>query len=80
MDWSEAEMACERQGSHLASVTNQEVHNYIKGKQIKAWIGGTDMNEEGTWLWTDCSDWSFNSGWNWGEPNNYWWAEDCAET
>ena len=56
-NWFEAEEACERQVGHLASVTSQEVHNHIKGKQITAWIGGTDMNNEGAWLWTDCSDW-----------------------
>ena len=69
-DWFEAEEACKSQGSHLASVTNQEVHDYIKGKQIHAWIGGTDINKEGTWVWTDCSDWDFDSGWSWDQPNN----------
>ena len=80
MNWFEAEEACNRHGGHLASVTNQAVHNYIKGKPIQAWIGGTNKNEAGTWLWTDCSDWDFNSGWNWGEPNNWQGkAENCAE-
>ena len=79
-NWFEAEEACQRHGGHLASITNQDDDNYIKGKQIRAWIGGTDINKEGTWLWTDCSDWSFNSGWRSGEPNNKngGATEDCA--
>ena len=27
------------------------------------WIGATDQKEEGNWMWTDCSSWSFT---NWG--------------
>ena len=32
----------------------------------KVWIGATDQDKEGNWMWTDCSTWSFT---NWGVRN-----------
>merc|ERR1719507_113694 len=45
-----------------------------------AWLGGNDIEEEGTWKWVDCSPWNvtFTSPfWANGEPNNAGGAEQC---
>ena len=40
------------------------------------WMGGNDIDEEGTWKWTDGSPFEFTY-WNSGQPNNSGGDEDC---
>ena len=73
-NWTKAEQMCIKNGGHLASITNQDIHNYIWDKiqsatERSVWVGGTDKEEEGTWKWSDGSVWDFA---NWpAEPNNF---------
>ena len=81
MTWPEAEDYCRNQSGHLASVTSHAINDYIvKGKNKRGlnrlWFGGSDLEAEGTWRWTDCSPWEFEF-WKSGEPNNNWGAQDC---
>merc|ERR1719317_1259165 len=78
-DWAGAESHC--QGllteAHLASIHSAEemqfVHdNFRFGQHI--WLGGSDRDEEGSWVWTDGSQWAY-SAWYPDEPNNV--PEDC---
>jgi len=64
--WGAAEEKCRSLGSHLVSVTSQDVHDYLYQNENNPggiWIGATDQEEEGNWKWTDCNPWSFQ---NWG--------------
>ena len=65
-NWTEAEKFCKSKEGHLASVTSQDIHNFILeevGKRkIKVWIGATDQESEGTWKWSDYSPFDFK-GW-----------------
>ena len=63
---------------HLASVTNEKVHQYIQGRLQGsiAWIGGIDLHKNSKWLWADCQDWDFTR-WMRHEPNNP--NENCVE-
>lgn len=83
-NWFEAEGICrKRYNSHLASVTSQGIHNYMRSKKKQVWIGGTDLNPWGTWVWTDCSVWDLHSGWKQDEPSGSHplndQPEDCME-
>ncbi|XP_067682617.1 C-type lectin BfL-2-like [Haliotis asinina] len=66
--WTDAKNNCSQDGRHLLKVDNLETNllmNYLAVKHGKSfWLGGTDEQEEGTWLWTDNS--SFKSVW-WDE-------------
>ena len=42
------------------------------------WIGGIDVEEEGTCKWADCFPWNYTL-WGHGEPNNLGGDEDCLE-
>ena len=60
---ADAEKFCKEKGAHLASVTNQNIHNYIWNKAQRTgepvWLGGTDLEQEGMWTWNDGSAWNF---------------------
>ena len=54
----------------LASSTDEETNEFlVKLTFDPAWIGGNDLVEEGTWVWTDGSPWNYKN-WAENEPNN----------
>ena len=75
--WFEAQNFCQRNGGNLASVTDEESHNFIKGKEVSAWIGGLSEPGNETWVWADCSPWSYTR-WGSGEPKKWVDKEKCA--
>ena len=80
---AQAEDFCQREGGHLASVSTSDIDDYInQGFESHnldtVWIGGTDVEEEGTCKWADCSPWNYTL-WGHGEPNNLGGDEDCLE-
>ena len=60
--WEEAEGFCKTSGAHLASVTTEDVFTYMRSKiSNNTWIGATNQRENGTWVWTDCSEFDSQS-------------------
>ena len=51
--WANAEKYCNDENSHLASVSNQETHDYIRSRVRTTdstaffWLGGSDKDQEG---------------------------------
>ncbi|XP_015209614.1 lactose-binding lectin l-2-like [Lepisosteus oculatus] len=81
--WAEAETECIRLGGNLASVHSEEENTFlvqlIKSKRpYPAWLGGSDCQKEGTWLWSDGSKWDYTK-WNPTEPNSSG-VENCIHT
>ena len=79
--WADAEHFCQGEGGHLASVPSSAIEDYVKeGLQRHnidvAWLGGNDIEEEGTWKWADCTPWDYTF-WASSEPNNQGGGEDC---
>ena len=65
----------------MASITSEAINQYVReGMNSRGlsntWIGGNDIDEEGTWKWTDGSPFEFTY-WNSGQPNNSGGDEDC---
>ena len=82
--WQEAEETCkETHKGHLASVTSEQVHQYLQEKDFSFWIGGfkknvsEPVNKDSKWVWTDCSEWIFDEGWDEEQPSNG--PEKCVE-
>uniref|UniRef100_A0A3Q2ZIA5 Type-2 ice-structuring protein-like n=1 Tax=Kryptolebias marmoratus TaxID=37003 RepID=A0A3Q2ZIA5_KRYMA len=67
ISWANAQVAL-----NLASVHSFEEYHFVRNLVnglVQAWLGGSDAQEEGTWLWSDGTPFHY-SQWCHGEPNN----------
>ncbi|XP_039677497.1 galactose-specific lectin nattectin-like [Perca fluviatilis] len=85
MTWARAERNCQSLGGNLASVHNVHEYHEIQRLIVKtsyeykmAWIGGSDAEEKGTWLWSDGSRFSY-ANWCRGQPDNYRGSQQCIQ-
>uniref|UniRef100_A0A8C4F5E5 C-type lectin domain-containing protein n=2 Tax=Dicentrarchus labrax TaxID=13489 RepID=A0A8C4F5E5_DICLA len=79
--WSEAEKCCLMLGANLASVHSSGDDSWIRytvGNNGKAWIGGTDAQQEGYWFWSDGTHLDYTN-WCIGESNNYEGKQHCLQ-
>ncbi len=81
--WSEASAACAGLGAQLAVLDDEADADVVGeiGRQAlgdEAWIGLTDLAEEGVWAWEDGTPADYTRWW-WGEPNDVG-GEDCVAT
>merc|ERR1719341_1998273 len=80
-NWTSAEEFCRKEGGHLASVHSTATVKFVvegmnrTGLEV-VWLGGNDIEVEGTWNWVDCSPWNATF-WGRGEPNNGGGDEHC---
>ncbi|XP_044198420.1 ladderlectin-like, partial [Thunnus albacares] len=84
LTWTQAERNCKSMGANLASIHGIWEHNLIKGmisdraqSSPETWIGGSDSQGEGVWLWSDGTTFDF-SYWCRGEPNGRG-NQDCIQ-
>ncbi|XP_049922623.1 ladderlectin-like isoform X1 [Epinephelus moara] len=85
MTWTRAERNCQALGGNLASVHNfgeyQAIQNVIyRATRSKrpTWIGGSDAEEDGQWLWSDGTSFNYQN-WCQKEPNNYGGRQSCIQ-
>ncbi len=83
VSWNTASTSCPA-GSHLATITSQNENDFIQGSfvipTIGAWIGGSDTQTEGTYVWVTGEPFGFTF-WEPNEPSNSGGGpgEDCIE-
>uniref|UniRef100_A0A287CW99 CD209 antigen-like protein C n=1 Tax=Ictidomys tridecemlineatus TaxID=43179 RepID=A0A287CW99_ICTTR len=90
-NWNDSVTACQEVGAQLVIIKSAEEQNFLQltsKNKGSTWMGLSDLNKEGTWLWVDgsplffpiCrrSEGEFMKFWNEGEPNSHG-EEDCAE-
>eukprot|EP01052_Picozoa_sp_SAG31_P007216 SAG31_NODE_341_length_17459_cov_29.188123_8_plen_849_part_00 len=86
LTWLEAEAYCHSHGGHLASVHSAEEQANIwaiaRGERV--WIGLTDRGHEGSWGWSDGSNYGNFLSWDSNQPDNalatdFGEHEDCGE-
>lgn len=81
-DWSVASQYCRTHNGYLATITSQEendfLYSYIKKAGYEsAYFGLSDVDSEGTWLWTTGEAVNYTN-WHNNEPNNENSDEDYA--
>jgi len=79
MDWVSAREFCTAEGGELASIHSTEENDFIKilikaafGYSTYVWVGGTDSETEGSWQWSDGTEWNY-------QDNSFHVAEDVGE-
>ena len=70
--WHEARDDAIARGGHLATITSSDEWNIVDDIIIgDAWLGGTDENNEGDWVWITGEPWNEElTFWRDGSPNN----------
>lgn len=80
--WSDARDICEGDGYHLVTVNDAKENQWVSDtaalyrNRDTWWIGYSDLDLEGTWVWSDGSTSTYDN-WNRGEPNGGT-GESCA--
>ncbi|KAK3508500.1 hypothetical protein QTP70_031357 [Hemibagrus guttatus] len=80
MGWNETRQECVTRGADLVIINSREEQEYLSQMVTgEAWIGLSDIAEEGKWMWVDGTTMTTEFWWQ-GEPNDYDGIEDCAAT
>jgi hypothetical protein len=70
--WHQAEAFAQSQGGHLVAINDQAENDWLVstfGGNELLWIGLTDQDLEGSFLWTNGDPFVYDN-WNGGEPND----------
>ena len=84
--WENAKEECEEWNASLVKVESSEENDFIKTELLPThkngnyWIGLSDSDNEGDWMWTDGTQLDLNGYENWGDnqPNDFH-NEDCVQ-
>ncbi|XP_048239843.1 perlucin-like [Haliotis rufescens] len=80
--FAEAKTYCQYMQSHLARITSKVEDDFLRGhvrrrgKGTDYWLGATDMNVEGKWLWEGNKAMTYTN-WDRNNPNNDKGVENC---
>ncbi|RVE75673.1 hypothetical protein OJAV_G00001130 [Oryzias javanicus] len=76
--WQNSRIDCWGKGADLIIIDSKEENEFARKFKKRVWIGLSDRQNEGHWIWQDGSPLR-KSFWYPGEPNNDQNNEDCAE-
>nr|UMW88593.1 lactose-binding lectin l-2-like [Siniperca chuatsi] len=85
MTWADAELNCVSDGANLVSIHSLEEQNFVKSliknfdhAEGGTWIGLSDIQKEGGWMWSDGSAVNFVF-WSVVQPDNSGGNEHCGQ-
>ncbi|XP_071776222.1 lactose-binding lectin l-2-like [Centroberyx gerrardi] len=86
MTWADAELYCVSQRANLVSFHSADDCSFVKSliknfdpAEGRTWIGLSDTQKEGAWMWSDGSEVNFGL-WNPDQPDNASGVEHCVHT
>ncbi|XP_063431478.1 perlucin-like [Mytilus trossulus] len=77
--WAESTVYCHMFGSELTSIETELENRFVIGmlqnmkgsfNPVKFWLGGSDMAEEGSWVWAKSGQPLTYTNWQHGNPDN----------
>ncbi|MCK6584654.1 MAG: hypothetical protein L6Q49_16285, partial [Anaerolineales bacterium] len=70
LSWNDARDYCASQGGYLVTIQDRAEDDFVyQLTSGNTFLGASDMEEEGTWVWVSGEPWEFTN-WDNGEPNN----------
>ncbi|CAC5422424.1 unnamed protein product [Mytilus coruscus] len=79
--WHDSKVYCEEQQSMLVEVISDTENNFLKGKTEEHipsyWIGATDIETEGVWIWDTSQTVVTFTDWFPGQPDNNVDSQNC---
>ncbi|XP_062605322.1 hepatic lectin-like [Saccostrea cucullata] len=81
LKWHAAKASCIWMEAHLLEIENEAEQNLIQNKASgdRWWMGGTDEESEGTFIWVHSNTTLSYTNWLQGEPSNGDTGENCVE-
>lgn len=77
--WYDAEAHCRNFNGHLAIIEDQETNDFIAEglNEYEYFIDGTDVDQEGRWIWNSTGKEIEFTNWLYGQPDNFKTKEHC---
>lgn len=76
--WPDSKQDCEQRGGRLVIISAKSEMKFFSLLRGNAWIGLSDRENEGRWMWEDGTSFKNPKWWTEGEPNDANENEDCA--
>jgi tetratricopeptide (TPR) repeat protein len=76
--WEFARDDCASMGGYLVTIQDAAENEFVRQLAVfldQSWLGATDEEEEGAWVWVTGEPWQYTN-WNPGEPNDSNGGED----
>ncbi|KAK1885953.1 CD209 antigen-like protein E [Dissostichus eleginoides] len=78
--WDDGRRDCEQRGADLVIIDSRQEQAFLTGFRPAAWVGMTDREREGTWVWVDGTLVNRQSLlWAPGQPDDSLVGEDCGD-
>ncbi|XP_056227452.1 CD209 antigen-like protein E [Seriola aureovittata] len=78
--WDDSRQDCVQRNADLVIINSRQEQNFLTGFTAVAWIGMTDREVEGTWIWVDGTPVDKDSLlWAPGQPDGSSGGEDCGD-
>nr|XP_046255728.1 asialoglycoprotein receptor 2-like [Scatophagus argus] len=78
--WDYSRQDCVHRGAHLVIINSRYEQFFLAGLTMAAWVGMTDREMEGTWIWVDGTPVNKHSlQWALGQPDGAFGGEDCGD-
>ncbi|CAG2197847.1 unnamed protein product [Mytilus edulis] len=81
--WHDSKVYCEEQQSMLVEVISENENNFLKGMADEDmafyWIGATDIDTEGVWIWDKSQTVLTFTDWFPGQPDSNFDNQNCLQ-
>ncbi|XP_070828639.1 CD209 antigen-like protein E [Chaetodon trifascialis] len=78
--WDSSRQDCVQRDADLVVIDSRQEQAFLTGFTMAAWVGMTDREEEGTWIWVDGTPVDKDGlQWAFGQPDGAFGGEDCGD-